>query len=141
MDTISLMERTLLLIKPDGVQRGLIGKIITEVENADLVIVNMRLIHLSREDAEKFYSVHKAKPFFRKLVNFVTKDRIVAIELEGENVIKRVRSLIGTTDPKKAEKGTIREKYGLDMTVNTVHASDSKETARSEIRFFFDEED
>lgn len=131
------MERTLVLIKPDGVERKIVGKIISHIEDAGFGIVNMRMVHLSKGDAEKFYSVHKAKPFFRKLIDFVTKDRIVAIELEGENVIKRVRSLIGMTDPKKAEKGTIRGKYGLDETVNTVHASDSSETARREIEFFF----
>jgi len=132
------MERTLVLIKPDGVERKNVGKIISHIEDAGFGIVNMRMVHLTRDEAEDFYSIHKNKEFFLKLIDFVTRGRIIALLLEGKDVVKRTRLLVGKTDPEEAEKGTIRATYGLSKTENVVHASDSKETARSEIKFFFD---
>jgi len=131
------MERTLLLIKPDGVERRLTWKIIKKIEDAGLDIVNMRMVHLSRDDAEEFYSIHRGKSFFEELIDYVTRNRIVAMELKGDNAVEKTRSLIGKTNPEEARKGTIRATYGLSVTENTVHASDSIKTAEREIEFFF----
>jgi len=131
------MERTLFIIKPDGVERKLIGDIIKIVENAGLDIINMRMVHLSWDNAEQFYSIHRGKPFFSELIDYVTRGRIVVMELAGENSIEKTRTLIGKTNPKEAREGTIRAIYGLSNTENTVHASDSKKTAEKEIKFFF----
>lgn len=131
------MERTLVLIKPDGVERKIVGKIISHIEDAGFGIINMRMVHLTRDEAEDFYSIHKNKEFFLRLIDFVTRGKIIALLLEGKDVVKRTRLLVGKTDPEEAEKGTIRATYGLSKTENVVHASDSSETARREIEFFF----
>ncbi len=135
------MERTLFIIKPDGVERRLIGDIIKIVEDAGLDIINMRMVHLSRDNAKRFYSIHREKHFFSELIDYVTRGRIVVMELAGENSLEKTRTLIGKTNPKEAKEGTIRAIYGLSNTENTVHASDSKETAKREIEFFFKEKD
>jgi len=132
------MERTLVLIKPDGVERKIVGKIISHIEDAGFGIVNMRMVYLTRDEAEDFYSIHKNKKFFLKLINFVTRGKIIALLLEGKDVVKRTRLLVGETDPEEAEKGTIRATYGLSKMENVVHASDSSETARREVEFFFE---
>ncbi|MCK4226349.1 nucleoside-diphosphate kinase [candidate division WOR-3 bacterium] len=131
------MERTLVLIKPDSVERKIVGKIISHIEDAGFGIVNMRMVHLTRDEVEDFYSIHKNKEFFLRLIDFVTRGKIIALLLEGKDVVKRTRLLVGKTDPEEAEKGTIRATYGLSKTENVVHASDSSETARREIEFFF----
>jgi len=138
-DTIFQMESTLLFIKPDGVERKIVGEILERLEDSGFEIVNMRMVHLTKERAEEFYSIHKEKSFFNELIRYVIGDRIVAIELKGNNAVEKVRDLIGATDPKEAKKGTIRASFGISKTKNTVHASDSKETAKREIKFFFGE--
>lgn len=107
------------------------------IEDAGFGIVNMRMVHLTRDEVEDFYSIHKNKEFFLRLIDFVTRGKIIALLLEGKDVVKRTRLLVGKTDPEEAEKGTIRATYGLSKTENVVHASDSSETARREIEFFF----
>jgi nucleoside-diphosphate kinase len=131
------MESTLIFIKPDGVKRKIVGEILKRFEGSGFEIVNMKMVHLTKEQAEEFYYIHKEKSFFNELINYVTGYRIVAIELKGRNAIKKVRNLIGATDPEEAKKGTIRAYFGISKTKNTVHASDSKETAKREIEFFF----
>jgi len=131
------MESTLLLIKPDGVERKLVGDIIKKLENSGLEIINMRMVHLTQDEAKKFYSIHKDKFFFDELIRYVTREKIVAIELKGKDAVRRTRLLIGGTDPKEAEEETIRAICGISKTENTVHASDSKKTAKREIEFFF----
>jgi nucleoside-diphosphate kinase len=131
------MESTLLFIKPDGVKRKIVGEILKKFESSGYKIANMRMVRLTKEKAEEFYSIHKEKSFFKELIRYVTGDRIVAIELKGNNAVEKVRDLIGATDPKEAKKGTIRASFGIYKTKNTVHASDSKETAKREIEFFF----
>ena len=131
------MERTLLIIKPDGIERQIVGEVMKRVEALGLEIVNMKMVHLTGSEAEEFYLIHKGKFFFDEFIKYVTRDKIVAMELKGDNVVYRTRILIGATDPKEAKKGTIRADFGLSKTENTVHASDSKETAEREIKFFF----
>ena len=131
------MENTLLFIKPDGVERKLVGDIIKKLENSGIEIINMRMVHLTQDEAEKFYSIHRGKFFFKELIEYVTREKIVAMELKGNDAVERARSIIGGTDPEEAEEGTIRAIYGISKTENTVHASDSKETAKREIEFFF----
>ncbi len=126
------------MIKPDAVKKKVVGRIISEVEEAGFDIKGIRMKTFSREEAERFYEVHKEKPFFKELVDFITSGPVVGIMIEGENVIERVRKFIGATDPKKAEPCTIRAMYGTDITRNAVHASDSEESARKELSFFFD---
>lgn len=135
------MEKTLILVKPDGVKRGLIGKILNHFEDRGFKILNIGMFRLSREEAGDFYCIHRGKDFFEKLINHITQDRIVAVEVGGENAVDRVREIIGSTDPEEAEEGTIRDLYGLNKTDNTVHASDSQENAKREIEFFFGRED
>ncbi len=134
------MEKTLLLIKPDGVKKRLIGALISSTEDLGLSIVKMKMVHLTLEEAREFYCEHRGKEFFNKLVKFITRDRIVALELEGKDAIQRLRELVGATDPNDAAPGTIRATYGLSKTENTVHASDSKASAKREIEFFFEKE-
>jgi nucleoside-diphosphate kinase len=131
------IERTLSIIKPDAVAKNVIGQIYTRFENAGLKIVASRMVHLSRADAEKFYAVHAARPFFKDLVEFMISGPVVVQTLEGENAIAKHRELMGATDPKKADKGTIRADFADSIDANAVHGSDASETAAQEIAFFF----
>jgi nucleoside-diphosphate kinase len=132
-------ERTLSIIKPDGVEKGIIGKIISRFEASGLKPIAIRLAHLSKREAEGFYAVHKARPFFNDLVTFMTNGPVVLMVLEGENAVTRNREIMGATDPKKAAEGTIRKDFATDIEKNTVHGSDSPENAKIEISYFFPE--
>lgn len=131
------IERTLSIIKPDGVEKGLIGKIIAKFEESGLKPVAMRLVHLSQAEAEGFYAVHRERPFFKDLVAFMTSGPSVVMVLEGEDAVAKNREIMGATDPKKAAEGTIRKLYATDIEKNTVHGSDSPENARIEVAYFF----
>ena len=133
------IERTLSIIKPDAVAKNVIGQINSRFENAGLKIIAARMVHLSRTDAEKFYAVHAERPFFRDLVEFMISGPVMVQALEGENAIAKNRELMGATDPKKADKGTIRADFADSIDANAVHGSDAAETARVEIAFFFPE--
>jgi len=130
-------ERTLFLVKPDAVQRGLAGEIIKRLENRGLKLVGLKLMQVSRATAEKHYGEHKGKPFFEGLVDFITSAPVVAAVLEGTNAIEVVRATNGLTNPLKAAPGTIRADFGLEMGRNLVHASDSPASAAREIQIFF----
>jgi len=131
------VERTLSIIKPDAVAKNVIGQIYTRFESAGLKIVAARMMQLSRADAEGFYAVHKARPFFKDLVDFMISGPVIVQALEGENAILRHRDLMGATDPKKAAKGTIRADFADSIDANAVHGSDAPEAAAIEIAFFF----
>ncbi len=131
------IERTFSIIKPDAVAKNVIGQIVARFETAGLKIVASRMQHLSRAEAEAFYGVHKARPFFKDLVEFMTSGPVVLQVLEGENAIARNRELMGATDPKKADQGTIRADFADSIDANAVHGSDAPETAAVEIGFFF----
>jgi nucleoside-diphosphate kinase len=131
------IERTLSIIKPDAVAKNVIGQIYTRFEGAGLKIIASRMVHLSRADAEKFYAVHAARPFFKDLVEFMVSGPVMIQVLEGENAIATNRDLMGATDPKKADKGTIRADFADSIDANAVHGSDAPETAAQEIAFFF----
>jgi nucleoside-diphosphate kinase len=130
-------ERTLSIIKPDAVAKNVIGQIYSRFESAGLKIVAARMAHLSRQDAEAFYSVHKARPFFKDLVEFMTSGPVMIQVLQGENAVMKNRELMGATDPKRAEKGTIRADFAASIDANAVHGSDGPDTAAVEIAFFF----
>ncbi len=130
-------ERTLSIIKPDGVEKGIIGKVISRFESSGLKPVAMRMARLSQAEAEGFYAVHKARPFFNDLVKFMTSGPVLLMVLEGENAVARNREVMGATDPKKAAEGTIRRDFATDIEKNTVHGSDSLENAKTEIAYFF----
>lgn len=132
------MERTLSIIKPDAVAKNVIGEIYSRFEKAGLKVVAARMQHLSRTQAEGFYAVHKERPFFADLVEFMTSGPVMIQVLEGENAIALNRELMGATDPKQAAPGTIRADFASSIDANAVHGSDSKETAREEIAFFFE---
>jgi nucleoside-diphosphate kinase len=131
------MERTLAIVKPDAVRRGLTGDILKRIESSELKIVGLRKIQLSRMDAERFYEVHKSKPFFSGLCDYMTSGPVVIAALQGEGAITKWRNLMGATDPKKAAPGTIRAEFGLDVEQNSTHGSDATATAAQEINFFF----
>ncbi len=131
------VERTLSIIKPDAVAKNVIGQIYTRFENAGLKIVAARMVQLSRAEAEGFYAVHKARPFFNDLVSFMISGPVIIQALEGEGAILKHRDLMGATDPKKAEKGTIRADFADSIDANAVHGSDAPETAAVEIAYFF----
>jgi len=131
------LERTLSIIKPDAVAKNVIGQIYTRFEGAGLKIIAARMIHLSRAQAEGFYAVHSARPFFKDLVEFMISGPVIIQALEGENAIAKHRDLMGATDPKKAEKGTIRADFADSIDANAVHGSDAAETAQTEIAYFF----
>ncbi len=131
------IEHTLSIIKPDGVARGIIGKVIARLEAADLKPVAMRMVHLTQTEAEGFYAVHRERPFFKDLVKYMTSGPVLVMVLEGEGAIGKNREVMGATDPRKAAAGTIRKEFGTDIERNTVHGSDSPETARTEIAYFF----
>ena len=133
------MERSLVLIKPDAMERGLAGTIISRLESHGLQLVAIRMLHLDKELAERHYAVHKEKPFFRGLVDYITSAPIIASVFTGENAIAAIREIMGPTDPAKAEPGTIRGDFGVDIEHNSIHGSDSLGTAESEIRLFFRE--
>jgi nucleoside-diphosphate kinase len=133
------MERTLSIIKPDAVSRGVMGKIINRFESEGIRIVAAKMVKLTKEEAKAFYAVHKDKPFYDSLTDFMSSGPIMVMVLEGENVILRNRSIMGATNPKQAEPGTIRFEFGTDVEKNAVHGSDSPETAAKEIAFFFSE--
>jgi nucleoside-diphosphate kinase len=131
------VERTLSIIKPDAVKKNAIGQIIARFENAGLRVVAARMMHLSRAEAEGFYTVHRERAFFRDLVDFMISGPLLVQVLAGEDAIAKNRELMGATDPKKAAKGTIRADYADSIDANAVHGSDGPETARSEIAYFF----
>jgi nucleoside-diphosphate kinase len=133
------MERTLSIIKPDAVSRGVMGKIIDRFESEGIKIVASKMVKLTKEEAKAFYAVHKDKPFYDSLTDFMSSGPIMVMVLEGENVILRNRTIMGATNPKQAEPGTIRSKFGTDVEKNAVHGSDSPENAAKEIAFFFSE--
>jgi len=132
-----MTERTLSIIKPDAVAKNVIGQIVARFEGAGLKVVAARLTQLSQADAEAFYAVHKARPFFKDLVSFMISGPVFVQVLEGEGAILKNRELMGATDPKKAEKGTIRADFADSIDANAVHGSDAAETAANEIAFFF----
>ena len=135
------MERSLVLIKPDAMQRGLAGTIITRLEQPGLKMVAIKMLHLDKALAQEHYSVHKDKPFFDDLVDYISSAPIIAIVFQGEKVVALIRRIMGATDPAKAEVGTIRGDFGLDIGRNSVHGSDSVETAEKEIKLFFSEDE
>ncbi len=135
------IEKTFVMIKPDAVKRGLIGEIISRFERKGLKIKALKMVKLTRERAEQLYSVHRDKPFFSDLVEFVTSGPVVAMVLEGDSAISVVRLLIGSTDARKAAPGTIRGDFALDIQENVVHASDSSESFEREYRVFFTPEE
>jgi nucleoside-diphosphate kinase len=131
------MQRTLSIIKPDGVRKGLIGEVTRRFEKEGIRIVAMRMLRLTRREAEGFYAVHRERPFFGSLTEFMSSGPIVVLVLEGKDVISRNRMLMGATDPKNADKGTIRADFAQNVEQNIVHGSDAPETAETEIRYFF----
>ena len=131
------MERTLSIIKPDGVARGIIGEVIKRLEDNKIKIIAMKMLRMTKAQAESFYAVHKERPFFESLTDFMTSGPVVAMVLEGENVIDKYRELMGATDYKEAAEGTIRKDFASDIEKNVVHGSDSPETADFEIGYFF----
>lgn len=132
-----MTERTLSIIKPDGVKKKIIGDIIGRFEKGGLKVVAMRMVHMSKREAEGFYAVHKDKPFYNSLTDFMSSGPAVVMILEGDGAIAKNRQLMGATDPKKADAGTIRAAYGTSIEVNTVHGSDAPETAAVETAYFF----
>jgi len=135
------MEKSLVLIKPDAMQRGLAGAIISRLEGQGLKLVALRMLHMDGALARKHYAVHKDKPFFEGLVKYITTTPIIAAVFEGKGVVGEIRKAMGATDPARAEAGTIRADFGLDIERNAVHGSDSLETAEKEIKLFFAEDE
>ena len=131
------LERTFGIVKPDAVAAGAIGGVIDLIEKSHLKIVGLRYLKMSQEQAQVFYAVHKARPFFGDLVKFMTSGPCVVMAIEGENAVARYREVMGSTDSKKAAPGTIRAKYGTDIEKNAVHGSDSPDNAKIELSFFF----
>lgn len=134
-------QRTLSIVKPDGVRKGVVGEVVRRFETAGIRIAAMRMLRLTKQEAEGFYAVHRERPFFASLTDFMSSGPIVVMVLEGENVIARNRELMGATDPKKAAPGTIRADFAEEIEKNIVHGSDAPETADTEIRYFFSELD
>ena len=135
------VQRTLLLVKPDGVQRQLVGRVLTRFEERGLKIVGLKLVHVSRELAETHYAVHRERPFFAGLVDFITSSPLVAAALEGPNAIAIVRAMNGATRPHEAEPGSIRGDFAVETAQNLVHASDGEETAAAELALWFQPEE
>lgn len=131
------MERTFAIIKPDAVERNITGKVLDKIEGAGFKIVGMKKIHLTKNEAEGFYYVHKERPFFNDLCNFMSRNPVVVLVLEKENAIAAWRELMGATNPANAEAGTIRKDFGVSIEENTAHGSDSPESAAFEIPYFF----
>ena len=134
---MSNLEQTLSIIKPDAVERNLDNEIKNFFEKNSLKIIKSKKVKISREEASEFYKVHQTKPFYGDLCNYLSSGPIVAMVLEGENAISKNRELMGSTDPKKADEGTLRKMYGISIDKNSVHGSDSIENAKIEINFFF----
>ena len=134
------MERSLVLIKPDAMKRGLAGTIIGRFQGEGLKLVALKILHMDRALAEQHYAIHAGKPFFEDLISYITSTPIVAAVLEGERAVERIRGIMGATDPAEAEPWTIRADFGLDIQQNAVHGSDSIETAEKEIKLFFAED-
>jgi len=135
------MERSLVLIKPDAMERGLAGTIVSRLEGEGLRLVARKTLHLDKALARRLYAIHRDKPFFEGLVNYITTASIIAAVFEGKGAVGLIRKAMGATDPAKAEAGTIRGDFGLDIERNTVHGSDSVETAEEEIKLFFAEDE
>jgi nucleoside-diphosphate kinase len=135
------MEKTFLMVKPDGVQRGLIGEIVSRLEKKGFQLVGAKLMQVSKELAEQHYAEHKERPFFGELVDFITSGPVFAMVWQGENVIATARQMMGSTNPKDAQPGTIRGDFGLTVGKNVIHGSDSPESAEREIGLFFKEEE
>ena len=135
------MEKTLVLVKPDGVQRGLIGTVIGRIENKGLKIAGLKLIHVSEELAKEHYGEHVDRPFFGDLVSFITSSPVVALAIEGDNAVAVMRTLMGGTNPQEAAPGTIRGDFGMTIGMNLVHGSDSPESAERELNLFFQKEE
>lgn len=135
------MERTFLAIKPDGVQRKLVGEVIRRFEVKGFTLVGLKLMQVSRQLAEEHYSVHREKPFFAGLVEFITSGPVVAMVWEGDGVVAAARKMIGATNPLNAEPGTLRGDYGINIGRNIIHGSDAVETAQQEVRLWFKEEE
>lgn len=135
------MEKTLVLIKPDAVQRGLVGRIVSRIEDKGLRIVGMKFLLVSDERARNLYAFHEGKSFFQSLVQFIASSPLVAMVVEGENAITQVRTMMGATDPQDAHPGTVRGDYGQFIQYNLIHGSDSAESAIREIKVFFDEQE
>jgi nucleoside-diphosphate kinase len=135
------MDRSLVLIKPDAIQRALAGQIISRLERKGLKIIAMKILHMDKDLAQRHYAIHKGKPFFDDLVSFITSSPLIAVVLQGENAVQIIRQMMGETDPAKASSGTIRGDFGIDIGRNLVHGSDSPENARREIDLFFSAEE
>ncbi len=135
------MERTFVMVKPDGVQRGLVGEIIKRFEQKGLKRVGLKMLRISKELASRHYGEHRDKPFFDGLIKYITSSPVVAMILEGKDCISLVRGMMGATDPKKAAPGTIRETFGIDIGRNVIHGSDSESSAAREISLFFDDQE
>ena len=135
------MERSLILIKPDSIQRGLTGTIITRLEERGLKLVALKMLHLDKALAKQHYAIHKDKPFFNGLVDYISSAPIVAAVFEGKKAVELIRKIMGATDPAKAEARTIRGDFGLDIERNTIHGSDSAKTAEEEIKLFFSQDE
>ena len=131
------MEHTLCIIKPDAVAKGLIGEILAKIQSAGLKVIGLRMLKLSKAQAEGFYAVHRERPFFGELVVFMTSGPVVVATLEGVDAIARYRKLMGATDPAKADEGTLRRLYAANIQNNAVHGSDGPDTARTEVGYFF----
>ena len=132
-----VIERTLVILKPDAIQRGIVGEILTRFEKRGFKVVGLKMMQVPRELAEKHYLEHKDKPFYDELVEFITAGPVVVFVVEGKNAIANVRKMVGATNPEEASPGTIRHDYGLHIGKNIIHASDSKESAEREIDLFF----
>jgi len=135
------VERTLSILKPDALEQGVIGKILTKFEEAGLKPVAMKMMHLTRPEAEGFYAVHRERPFFKSLVEYMTSGPVIVQVLEGENAVAKNREVMGATDPAKAAEGTIRKLFAKSIEANSAHGSDSAENARNEIAWFFAQTD
>lgn len=131
------MERTLSIVKPDGVRKALIGEVIKRFESSGLRIAGLKMLHLTKEEARGFYIVHKDKPFYESLTDFMSSGPVVVMVVEGENAVSRVREIMGATNPKDAKPGTIRADFASDIEQNIVHGSDSVESASKEVPYFF----
>jgi nucleoside-diphosphate kinase len=131
------MERTLSIVKPDGVQKHLIGEVIKRFESQGLKVIGLKMIWMEKNEAEGFYSVHRGKPFFESVTTFMSSGPSVVMVLEGEGAISKIRELMGATDPKQAKEGTLRRQFATNIEKNIVHGSDASETAAFEIRYFF----
>ncbi|MBC7362951.1 MAG: nucleoside-diphosphate kinase [Candidatus Aminicenantes bacterium] len=132
-----MVERTLAIIKPDAVKKRVVGRIIQRIEDEGFEILGLKMLQLTKEEAQKFYYVHKDKPFYESLTDFMSSGRVVVLLLEKENAIKHWREVMGATDPAQAKPGTLRRLYGFSVERNAVHGSDSPQTAEYEIAFFF----